>query len=294
MTITETNELVKISDSQTASYLTCKRKHYYSHGLGLKSKSTSDSLSRGILGHESLATFYQALLDGKSKEVATQEALNVLTHALLEGTADAKIVGSLTSLVSDYLRYYDNDHWTIVAVESVLTAPLNNEIAFDGRLDLLVYVSDVAPGPYAGSYIVVDHKFVYDFATENAIMMNSQLAKYAAALKFQGIDVKYQVLNELRWRERKSAPYTNAEKFRRTYLPVNPKQQLSLMEEQLIVGEEIFSLRNGTIQEWSRKAVRTLNSLVCNNCPFIQLCKLDQIGGNVDLMIQTEFDYKDA
>src|SRR4051794_9002941 len=61
-----------VSPSEADAYLACQRKHYYSFGECLALKSKGQAISRGILGHLWLATFYENIQQGVDRDTALE------------------------------------------------------------------------------------------------------------------------------------------------------------------------------------------------------------------------------
>jgi len=63
--------------------------------------------------------------------------------------------------------------------------------------------------------------------------------------------------------------------------------------EQLGVAAEIQALKELPIEEQDKRAYRTANKMVCQSCSFRDLCSTELMGGNVELMKQTEYKVRE-
>lgn len=277
-----------ISNSEVSAYLSCERKHYYSFILNLAPKRLSTSLSRGILGHEILATYYQALKDGATEEVARRTAMAVANAALLEPESDVTMISNLIVLVNQYLDYHleDLSEIEILEVEKSYTVPITEQYAYGMRLDLLVRMHS---GQFNGETVVWDHKYVYNFWNQDKVNLNSQIPKYIATLRYHGHNVHRGIFNQLRWRDRKSSPYTNEEKFNRYPFRPTPQKIRRVFEEQIKAAERVVARHQQDPILVGKNSLRVLNSMICDNCPFKFICDTDLNGDDTTLMMQAEF-----
>lgn len=84
--------------------------------------------------------------------------------------------------------------------------------------------------------------------------------------------------------------------------PPSPDQQLGWMEvkpnntrvkrvfiEQIRTAEEIQKIKDLTPEEQDITAVRVANKMICNSCSFRDICRTELVGGNVKIVIDTEY-----
>lgn len=274
-----------ISNSEVSDFLLCQRKHYYAHLRKLKRKGQSDALTRGIVGHEALASYYEALMDGLSHEAAEDAARRTLMGYLSspDSLVGQEIVYDLDRILRRYFEFARSDNWTILAVEKQYGIPINNDFEYTMRLDVLALID--------GEPVLVDHKFKYNFFTQAELDMNAQVPKYIGTLKYNGIPVERGMLNQIRYRVSKDQSDENM--FKRTFVKPHPVEIKNTLREQIIVSESIIERRAMTQDEQSEAALRVMSPMICKNCPFIDLCKSELMGGDIALTIRSEFEVND-
>lgn len=270
-----------ISNSEVSAFTQCERKHYYGFLKKLEPKSTSQALSRGIIGHEALEAYYTDQQAGNTPAVAMDIAINVVLKYMQDEYVDKTMLADLINLLTRYFAYYPHDEWEILAVEQAYEVPVNDEFIFGMRLDLLVRDKQ-------RRIALVDHKFVYDFYQDSVLDMNAQMPKYLGTLRFNGIRAEYAILNQIRYRLKKGGN-TDEELFRRDVLTPNNNEVRQYMAEQFMISERIMGRRSSTPEAQSLQAVRTANQMVCKNCSFQPLCKAELMGSDTSLMEQVEF-----
>lgn len=270
----ETDLARTVSNSEVSTFTQCQRKHYYAHILNLEPKVTGLSLSRGIIGHEALAAYYENDRNPKA-------AHSVITKYLNDSNADGTMLMELKVLLNRYFEYYGNEDFETLAVEKVYEVPVNDDYLYGMRLDLLKRLKD-------GRIVVVDHKFVYDFYTQDVVDMNAQLPKYIGTVRFNGIRADMGELNQVRYRMKKSGN-TDEELFKRT--PVTPTNHAirETMREQFKVSERILERRALPPDERSSESVRTMNQMTCKNCSFLPLCLAELNGTDITNLIAQDY-----
>lgn len=282
-----------ISNSEVNTFQTCERQHYYAFREALKpKKGHSKSLTRGIVGHEALELYYKAKRKGFSKEVCTQQLIGAVESEIPKYPEYSQELYQLISVLQRYVEYYWDEPWKILEVESTHSTLLGNStVKYGLRLDLLV---EVTSGRDKGQIIIVDHKFVYDFFNDREKQMNTQLVKYIRTLKKNGIPVRKAILNQIRYRQMKSADPNML--FRRDTIVTTDKESERFMEEFSKVAEDIDWL-TGLSQEIHKASSRMhIDKQTCSQCAFQPLCKLNLQGLDEQPtkdMLYTHNDYVD-
>ncbi len=277
----ETDLSRTISNSEVSTFTQCERRHYYGYLKTLEPVNTSTSRSRGIIGHEALAFYYDALKEGVDPATAQQRALDCVGRYLHVPNADTVMLTELMQLLIRYFGYYSpNEFLEILAVEKVYEIDAE-EFIYGMRLDLLVRDK-------AGKIVLIDHKFVYDFYTQNIIDTNAQLPKYVGTLKMNGVPVDYAILNQVRYRLKKGGN-TDDELFKRAVVRPNHNRIKRIMGEQFSTSRRILARRALAPDRQDAEAIRTMNQMTCKNCPFLNLCTAELDGQPVDNLIQTDF-----
>ena len=285
-----------VSHSEVDSYLLCRRKHYYGYTKSLQRVRESSALAMGTAGHKVLEVFYAALLEA-GKTNALQRA--AMPQAI---AAAGEIIGQLRQEVDvpanranifDTLEelYFPNEPlvmegWTIQAVEK----QFNLEYDPDTKAQYPFVVDIIALSP-EGKTVVIDHKFVYDFYTYEASIMQPQIPKYIGALRALNYKIDHGAYNMIRTRKLKEPDLTSMIQW----LDVKPEAQRvkQVFVEQISVAGEIQSVKALSPEEQDAKAYRVANKMVCQSCSFIDICRTELSGGNSKLMIATEYKIRE-
>lgn len=274
--------MTRISNSEVGTFLKCERRHYYAHGLRLAPNNYGTSLTRGIIGHEALAAYYQAKKDGNSEEDCREAGINAVAPHFANASLDS--MQMLTGLIALLRQYWEevSHPWNIIAVEQALHMPLGgDDFEYSMRFDMLV---EMTGGQHAGEVVLVDHKFVYNFWTPDNLMLNMQAPKYIATARYNDIPVKRLMINQLRWREVKSNP----ERFRNEWLTPGASEIKQVMYEQAAASERIIE-RMVDLEAYGKTALRTMDHMTCTNCSFSMLCRVELIGEDPTYLISTDF-----
>jgi hypothetical protein len=142
-----------------------------------------------------------------------------------------------------------------------------------------------------GRYVVIDHKFVYDFYTPEQTDLQPQIPKYIGALRAMNHQIAYGAYNMVRTRKLKTPTADSMQYF--MILKPNTDRVLNTFMEQLGVAAEIQALKELTIEEQNKRAYRTANKMVCQSCSFRDICSTELIGGNTKLMLKTEYKIRE-
>lgn len=289
-----------VSHSEVDSYLLCRRKHYYGYGLSLERISTSQSLATGTAGHRILEAFYAHLLSlsdtakGQLEnfDLALERAYSVYQEVMDEGYTDANNRAVLHDILfHEEWGYFANEFmvkngWRVLAVEAEfsLIYDTDTQSSYPFVIDMLVQDPE-------GRYVVIDHKFVYDFYTPEQTDLQPQIPKYIGALRAMGHEIAYGAYNMLRTRKLKTPAADSMNYF--MILKPNPDRVLNTFMEQLGVAAEIQALKELSIDEQNKRAYRTANKMVCQSCSFRDICSTELIGGNTELMLRTEYKLRE-
>lgn len=289
-----------VSHSEVDSYLLCRRKHYYGYGLSLERVTTSQSLATGTAGHRVLEAFYRHLLELASTaegqlerfDIALKRAEEEYDAIIAEGFEEPSNRAQLFDILFNHdWGYFANEFmvrngWTIVAVEKEFSLVYDEET--DSRYPFVV---DLVVRDPKGDYVVIDHKFVYDFYTPAQTDLQPQIPKYIGALRALDYQIAYGAYNMLRTRKLKTPASDSMQYF--MMLKPNPDRVLNTFMEQLGVAAEIQALKELSIEEQDKRAYRTANKMVCQSCSFREICSTELMGGNTELMLRTEYKIRE-
>ena len=277
-----------VSHSEVDSYLLCRRKHYYGYTKSLQRVRESSALAMGSAGHKILEEFYAAILDGKSFD----DALKVAHVAADELRSQVEIPANRANIFDTLFDiYFPNEPlvkegWTILAVEK----QFNLEYDEAQKLQYPFVVDIIAKSP-EGKVVVIDHKFVYDFYTYEASIMQPQIPKYIGALRALNYKVDYGAYNMIRTRKLKEPDAASMVQW----LDVKPEAQRvkQVFTEQIAVAGEIQQIKELPEDVQDARAYRVANKMVCQSCSFLDICRTELSGGNSKLMIQTEYKIRE-
>lgn len=262
-----------ISNSEVDTALRCQKLHYYQYALGLYPRKLSHANHIGLLGHHVLETYYRAMKDGASRDDAFQLGWKDIERALDEPLIENDVVSIVSTRFMQYHKHYAHDTFEIVDVEGVYTYPVNDKVTFGLTLDLLVKYNS---GPWAGQYVVIDHKYKYNFLSPDELSMHAQTYKYIWTLQQKGYHVKRAMINQIRYRMDVKDP---DKIFKRAYLVPKGQAHLdNIMAEHMKVAEEIHSNKTQPVSWYGDVAKRRLYSRDCAGCYFRLPCHLELIG----------------
>ena len=289
-----------VSHSEVDNYLLCRRKHYYGYGLSLERVNKSASLATGTAGHAVLETFYGTIINNGETPQEQLQAFDTALDAakaryeeiIAEGYKDADRRATLHDILfHEDWGYFENEFlvrngWRIMAVEQEFSLVYDEETesAYPFVVDLIVQDP-------SGAFVVVDHKFVYDFYTPEQTDLQPQIPKYIGALRALKYEISYGAYNMLRTRKLKE-PTSDSMSYYMILKP-NTDRVLNTFMEQLGVAAEIQALKELSLEEQASRAYRTANKMVCQSCSFKDICSTELIGGNVELMKKTEYKIRE-
>lgn len=278
-----------VSTSEVATFTTCKQRWKYAHhpSYNLEPATLGVALTRGVVGHEALEIYYRAIMHGDSHEKASSEAEQFLIKRTLNevqvGDAEkAKMLSYTAVLVKQYFQ--DNLHllkeYKVVGVEEVFIFPLTSTINFAGRVDV---VFESRFGNYKGERFPFDHKFCYNFWSENSIKLNAQIPNYVAALRMNGFHSRKGFINMLRYRE------NAVDKFLQEEVPTNSTLRSTFLDNHTKVAEEIVELKKLPTVSLEDGITRSVSKFNCEYCPFAELCIAEASGKDVTLKIKANY-----
>jgi hypothetical protein len=273
-----------ISNSEVGTWNTCQRQYYYSFDLSLEPKRHSAPLSRGILGHDAIAAYYLAIKAGKSPGDAALEARQILRMAMNDTISfDMEVVMDVDRILNAYfpMTVKDLSDWEILEVESKHDLPMTDDFDMPLRLDLLVRIRSTK------EIVLIDHKYTYDFWTEDDLALNPQFPKYVGALRNSDYPIAYCILNQIRTRHLKN-PGADDLVRRSIQRPSNAKIRRALTEH-IIASQQIAEFRSLAPETRAQVATRVLNKMVCRGCFVKSLCQAEFDGGDIQYLAQNDY-----
>lgn len=271
-----------ISNSEVATWLTCRNKYRYAFDLDLEAKKKSEPLTRGTIGHEALDIYYKMLKEGHKHEVAHRLATERLGYLMGMHDAPIEVILDVRRILELYWAYYEGDsNWEILEVEEMHNLPLNEDYSMPTRLDLLVREKDT------GKVALVDHKFYYDMPNADKLSLNVQFPKYIGALASAGITVDYCLLNVLRYRKLKNPALSDL--FKRHKVTVSPAKIRRALHTHILASQEITEYRALPEAVRPSRAIPVFNDMICKHCDFAALCQSEFDGGEINYLIETDY-----
>jgi len=282
-----------VSNSEANAWQECQMKYFFAYDLGLKpiDERIGKALRIGILGHELLSVYFDVLKDDLGPDRfnnAQQVALNTLAIRMskAELVQTLEVYGILSRILSRYFLYFSKEHphARIHEIETAHKQELTDEFSYGLRLDLLW-----SDGPW--NYLT-DHKFTYDFWNQTKLDTkgSGQTSKYFAVLKIKGYDVDKAMINQIRYRDRKSKPYEDNEMFRESAWTPTAAEQRNVLIEQVKLSRQIINHRKLPIEERRQSVTRSLGSAACDFCDFASICVASLRGEEIESDIETFFE----
>lgn len=274
----------KVSNSEVQTFLLCRQRYHLAHDLNLEPIHPGPALYRGSVGHEMLEAYYRVFIGlfpgQKTPEVyakAEAEAWAVYRkYFAMADMSQNEVLVDLRQIMKQYFEYArsykdktstnsNQREWVILQVEKYYELDLTDEYKYVARLDLAARID--------GLVTIVDHKFVYDFWTQDKLDLNPQLPKYTGILRNNGIRVDQVMVNQIRYRPKKKPPfYSDEERFKYSFSIPTDMEVRTHLKEQLLVSEQVVAWRDKPMEERAATAVRILNDMVCRGCPVKSLC----------------------
>lgn len=282
----------KTSHSEIETFLKCERMHYYSYGLGIQRKGTlSDALARGILGHAALATYYLSIKGGMDAEDAKIKAIESIVQTVMElpTGASSKIHLEVIDLIGKYVDNYaeQDKNIQVLSVEQEFNIPIGDEFFLKMYIDLILRMPN-------GELAVWDHKFQWDFLDGPIIGVLPQLPKYVGALKSKGIPVDSAYYNQIRYRSTAANKEDPSLMFNRRRVELTPARIINTMQGQIQAAKRIKYYRDLGVEEWGKRAMCVGNSMICKNCPFLDICAADLAGEDTSLLLEYSYQKKES
>lgn len=276
----ETN-VKTVSNSEVIAFQKCERFHAFSWGLKLVPKDTSTSpMTLGTIGHRGLNAYYKSKINGFDNPEAVQAGMLELSK-YMNGQFN-EIMPIITKRFVAYATRHAHDPIEILAVEKSFRVQLSNNIDYVFTPDIIVTYTG---GPFVGQTAVWDHKWSYNFWTDNEVHFDPQLPKYIWGLRQLGYDIDFGVINQLRTREIKEPRPEQLFKRSRT-VPTAGRME-NIMENQLTISERIAALPDSKV--WFRKAEPSLSKMNCGQCFFQDPCNQMLEGNSCEDMLQINY-----
>lgn len=280
----------RISNSEVGTWLTCQRKYYYQYDKGLRPKHQKGALPLGVIGHEVLASYWDAIKGGSSHGDAVLGSWGILSFHIGDDRYPMETVLDVRKILELYYAAHatDCEKWEVLEVEKNYDLHLTDEYDYTLRLDLLVRERAT------NKILLIDHKFVYDFKRYDQINLTPQMPKYLAALRSNGIWPDEAILNQIRYRKIKNP--TAEQLYRRSPVSISNEKMKRAVKEQLIVSQRIDEWRKLPLVVRGDIATRVFSEMTCNMCNMKPLCLSEYDGGDISYMIQedytkNEYDY---
>jgi len=280
--------MIQVSNTRTTAHNTCTRQEHYMYNMKITPRESGIARYRGVMGHEALAEYYRKMQAGYPLEECLKAAINVLkveTMRIAEDSAEdpekVLVLMQIKKLLQGYANYWSVEPFKVIAIEETMTAPINDDVEYLMILDLLV---EMTSGPYKGSLVVIDHKFVYNFKSKVELELDGQLPKYIKTCRENGYFVTRGLFNQIRYREQKDQ---SPEKyFSRQDLQSTKTEWETIWSEQSETAIEIAA--------GDRPIRRSLNPYVCKGCDFAQLCKAELRGDDITMLVNTQYKPRES
>lgn len=292
---------IGVSNSEAADS-GCMRKWWYAHhpAVHLAPKTMGPALTRGIIGHKVLESFYLDIKAEVDYDEAAQKAMTWLLDesrkAMLLGDSDKlESLNYLRKVLERYFEHYKSDieHWEILDVEAFHLLEWDGEdsVYLPMKIDLVIYQRG---GKFKGEISPVDHKFTNDFWNQWKLRLNSQLPLYIRALrstryrKVGATVVKRSIVNQIRTREIVD-PYPH-QLFKRAFIEADATVMRNVFDNHLKTALEVSRIKRMPPGDAFQETTAMWGSSNCQFCNFKSLCATQLEGGNVDSMVAAEYE----
>lgn len=280
-----------VSHSEVESFLFCERRHYYSYGLELDRLGSSDALNRGVIGHEILETYFNALKEQQHDfENAKAKTVQAVYEIMNSHPESAVLIGEAFAAIQIFWKRGGLVDKTILAVEKDFEIGIDN-ISVKFVIDLIIRDTD-------GSIGVIDNKFVKDLYTDRDTELMGQLAKYVGFLRALGFPANWAAYNELRWYSTKNS--TDETQYSFADVDLSDARIANTVREHMEVARRIVERKRVVVEngeagmiEWSNRAPRVMNKMVCNSCPFRSLCVAELNNDNPQMVLDRDYRKKE-
>lgn len=254
-------------------------------------------MTRGVVGHEALEVFYNTKKRGLLQSTAVKRALAVVDSGLAKYPTMTKELTHLKEVLKLYFIHYENEPFTVVETETMYDTVFDNSIenVYGMRLDMLVKYPN-------GDYVLIDHKFVYDFYTDKVIKVNPQMLKYIATLKANGIHVKKFMYNQIRYRSvtvkvsKQTGELDYSGIFVRSFVIPSTTKITNTVKQHAKVANQISALMALPKEEHLEAATMNQGMYSCDKCSYWPLCE-DMLEGRNHtntmkvLYVQNDYGY---
>lgn len=273
-----------VSHSEVDSALRCERAHYYGYSLNLQRKTESTSLRRGTIGHAALDVYFKSRMAGKPEEECQKDAGDFLVELSKQDPMAISLIGEVLECLAWFFRSGQFQGWEVLAVEQEYVLEIYQDLNFPLVIDLMIR------DPY-GKIWVIDHKFMYDFLTDDDEELQSQLPKYVAALRILGFTVDKAGYSILRYRKIKEPSIDS--KYRFVEARLTDKRIQRTFAEQAITAKRLREIKALPLEQQSFNAIRTQNKLVCKSCSYRSLCVAELNDYQPNLVLDSEYKQRE-
>jgi hypothetical protein len=270
-----------ISHSEADSFGQCERKHMYAHIQKLQPKKRSEGLARGNAGHKLLEVWAKSKISGMSDEESEQ--------AGIQESAGMPNAAQGMKLALNWIREdFPELGWKLVSAENQYRLQLTPTLVYPFKFDLLVEIN--------GELVLVDHKFLYDFYTQQMLDIFPQMPKYIFGLRQLGLPVQYAIYNMFRTRNVTDPTKMHMYGYTMKGISESAKEfrMRDAMREQLMNMKQIEANR----QNPKYLPVRSANKMNCGHCGFADICEMEARGESTKLLREAfyepnEYGYED-
>lgn len=316
-------------NSEINDFLRCRKKWDWRWNQGYTSKKQNNKLFFGNLFHKWVEVLYKT----GSGQDAFKAAVEFMKDEDTSGMEQHEIddIWEMFMQVGDgYIaKWWENDkEWEIIATEFHFSIPLDEEIEYEGTIDLIFRHKKT------GKVWFMDHKTTSSLDIyENNSRMDRQISRYWWALKKLGYDVGgfiYNIVlkdfpvppNVLKKGNLSTAKNQNTtlelyvqaiqdnglvpedyndflqyltdhprEYFRRVNVTRTDAELANAMFEFYYQAKEAQSLKEGDNQNF---IYRNITKDCSWDCPFKEVCKAQMDGSNVDFLMKMTFNKEEV
>jgi hypothetical protein len=206
--------------------------------------------------------------------IAGLSSEDALIHGISAAAGMPNAAAAL-ALATEWVReIFPTLGWKIIAAENQYRVALSDTLVYPFKFDLLVEVN--------GVLALVDHKFLYDFYTQQMIDIFPQMPKYIFGLRSHGLKVEYAIYNMFRTRKVNKIE----DRYCQRVTKPNEFRVQESMKEQLMGMKQIEAHK----ADPDFFPLRSANKMNCGNCSFADICEMDARGESTKLIKQAFYE----
>ena len=269
-----------ISHSEVETLSKCERQHWYAFGMRLMKIERGVALTRGIIAHAGMETYFNAIKLGRTHDEAMDLCAKAITAEMIKDPNLMLSGAEAQVLIQGFLikARVEISTWQIKDVEKEYRLDFP-DFTYAARIDLTAIRS-------GGILEVFDTKTTYNYYEPWLVRLLPQVPRYVGMLRANGIWAAKGNYLFIRTRNIGEGDYRIE-----PIDPLSDKRIQNSMWDLIKTAKRILELRAMPKDQWRNSVTRTVDSRICQYCDFKKLCTRDLEDESIDYLVATE--YKD-